>query len=358
MIAPLSAKHVLGTSIAVLAIALALGFGSIGRSAPEDRGASFVPDQVLVKFRRGAAPDAIAHVAGEHHISRATSIPGIGVTQMQLSASSGGVEAVVQALRQNPNVEFAEPDYTVSAVNAPNDPYFTGGFQWNMVKVQAPQAWDITNGSPGASVAILDTGIDLSHPDLQGKVVANVNFSDSTTATDVNGHGTRVAGIAGAVTNNGIGVAGLGYDTSLLNVKVMGDNGTGGFGWVAQGVVWAADHGATVINMSLGGPVLDAMEQAAIDYAIENGVIVVASAGNEGEDGMGYPGAYAPVISVAASGWVGEWAPVGNRAWWYNRNVPDPTAAAGFYITDFSSRAIGTQDLDVAAPGSWVVGPY
>ena len=110
--------------------------------------------------------------------------------------------------------------------------------------------------------------------------------------------------------------------------------------------------------MSLGGPSLDAVEKNAIDYAVDNGVIIVASAGNEGEAGMGYPGAYKPVISVAASGWIGEWLPIGNRSWWNNQDVPDPFNAADYYITDFSSRALEGQDLDVAAPGSWVVGPY
>jgi subtilisin family serine protease len=98
------------------------------------------------------------------------------------------------------------------------------------------------------------------------------------------------------------------------------------------------------------------MEKAAIDYAVEQGVIIVASAGNEGTTGMGYPGAYAPVISVAASGWTGEW--VGGRTWWYAKDVADPTNVEDFYITDFSSRALPGQDLDVAAPGSWIVGPY
>jgi subtilisin family serine protease len=105
--------------------------------------------------------------------------------------------------------------------------------------------------------------------------------------------------------------------------------------------------------------VLDAVEKAAIDYAIEQGVIIVASAGNAGEAGMGFPGAYAPVISVAASGWVGEWTtPLGNNTWWRTRDVADPTSADDFYITDFSSRQLDGQQLDVAAPGSWVVGPY
>ncbi len=108
--------------------------------------------------------------------------------------------------------------------------------------------------------------------------------------------------------------------------------------------------------MSLGGPTLEAMEQAAIDYAISKGVIVVASAGNEGYQGMGYPGAYEPVISVAASGWVSEW--VGGGTWWYANDVADPLNPNDYYITDFSSRELPGQDLDVAAPGSWVVGPY
>jgi len=96
------------------------------------------------------------------------------------------------------------------------------------------------------------------------------------------------------------------------------------------------------------------MEKSAVDYAVSKGVIIVASAGNAGTNGMGYPGAYAPVISVAASGWVGEWTKTG----WWTSDVPDPTDIANFYIADFSSRQKAGQDLDVAAPGTWVVGPY
>jgi len=149
---------------------------------------------------------------------------------------------------------------------------------------------------------------------------------------------------------------------TIIPVKVLNQNGSGWSSAVARGIRYVADLKAgplagypVIINMSLGGPELDAMEEAAIDYAIEKGVIIVASAGNEGEDGMGYPGAYAPVISVAASGWVGEWTATG---WWRYVDVADPTSASDFYITDFSSRELPGQDLDVAAPGSWVVGPY
>jgi len=114
-----------------------------------------------------------------------------------------------------------------------------------------------------------------------------------------------------------------------------------------------------VMNMSLGGPTLDALEQAAIDAAVQAGVIIVASAGNSGPTGaMGFPGAYGPVISVASAGYVREWE--GSNAWWRNAvsNTDDPTNPAQYYISAFSSLRTGTQDLDVAAPGSWVVGPY
>jgi subtilisin family serine protease len=158
-------------------------------------------------------------------------------------------------------------------------------------------------------------------------------------------------------------VNGVAPKATVIPVKVLNQNGSGWSSVVARGITYVADLKASalreypvVINMSLGGPVLDAMEQAAIDYAISQGVIIVASAGNAGEAGMGYPGAYAPVISVAAAGWVGEWSAPGS--WWRTLDVDDPTVIEDVYITDFSSREKAGQDLDVAAPGSWIVGPY
>ncbi|WP_322508747.1 S8 family peptidase [Anaerolinea sp.] len=182
---------------------------------------------------------------------------------------------------------------------------------------------------------------------------------------DQDSHGTHVTSTILGYNLRGTPVNGVAPKATVIPVKVLNQNGSGWSSVVARGIVYVADLKAgplknypVVINMSLGGPVLDAVEKAAIDYAVSQGVIIVASAGNSGEAGMGYPGAYAPVISVAASGWTGEWTPPGNRAWWYNLNVPDPLNANHYYITDFSSRQKPGQDLDVAAPGSWVVGPY
>ena len=198
-----------------------------------------------------------------------------------------------------------------------------------------------------------------------GGEVGTVSSQPNKWEHDQNSHGTHVTSTILGYSLGGTPINGTAPNAMVIPVKVLNQNGSGWSSVIARGIVYVADLKAgplaghpVIINMSLGGPVLDAVEQAAIDYAIAQGVIIVASAGNRGTAGMGYPGAYEPVIAVAASGWIGEWSPPGNGGWWYNRNVPDATDPAQFYITDFSSRELAGQDLDVAAPGSWVVGPY
>jgi len=197
-----------------------------------------------------------------------------------------------------------------------------------------------------------------------GGEVGTVSSQPNKWEHDQNSHGTHVTSTILGYSLRGTPVNGVAPMATVIPVKVLNQNGSGWSSVVARGITYVADlkkdgalgDAAVVINMSLGGSTLDVMEKEAIDYAIEQGVIIVASAGNEGTAGMGYPGAYAPVISVAASGWVGEW--VGGSTWWYAKNVADPLNPDDFYITDFSSRAKSGQDLDVAAPGSWIVGPY
>jgi len=192
----------------------------------------------------------------------------------------------------------------------------------------------------------------------------NVSEQPNKWEHDQNSHGTHVTSTILGYYTGAYAVNGAAPMATIIPVKVLNQNGSGWSSVIARGIVYVADLKAgpladypVIINMSLGGPALEAMEQDALDYAIEQGVIVVASAGNEGLAGMGYPGAYEPVISVAASGWIGEWYPNGSRSWWY-QNVADPTKPEDFYIADFSSRQLAGQDLDVAAPGSWVLGPY
>lgn len=180
---------------------------------------------------------------------------------------------------------------------------------------------------------------------------------------DKNGHGTHVTSTILGYNFRGVPIDGVAPDATVIPVKVLNQNGSGWSSVVARGITYVADLKAgplhdspVIISMSLGGPGPDALEQAAIDYAISQGVIVVAAAGNGGTAGMDFPGAYAPVISAAASGWTGEWQ-TGVR-WWLLDDVADPTNPSDFYIADFSSRGLAGQDLDVAAPGSWVVGPF
>jgi subtilisin family serine protease len=237
----------------------------------------------------------------------------------------------------------------------------------------------------GVYVAILDTGLLPTwrsyFPEARiatqyaksfgggGNDRGNVSEQPNKWEQDTHSHGTHVTSTVIGYSFNGTPINGVAPKATIIPVKVLNQNGSGWSSVIAAGIVYVADLKAdalggapVVINMSLGGPNLDAVEKAAVDYAIGKGVIIVASAGNEGADGMGFPGAYTPVISAAASGWVGEWKVCGGTAfstsWWITCDVPDPTDPDDFYITDFSSRQKTGQDLDVAAPGSWVVGPF
>jgi thermitase len=195
----------------------------------------------------------------------------------------------------------AEPIARAAAIteDIPDDANYSQ--QWGLTIVQAPQAWKITHGSSTIKIAILDSGIDSNHPDLAAKIVEKKNFSDSPTVEDKYGHGTHVAGIAAAATNNKIGIAGMGYNTSLMNVKVLGDGGGGAYSWIIQGITWAADNGANVINLSMDGSVDSPALKQAIDYAWNKGVVIVTSASNNGRSVPSYPAAYNNCISVAAT---------------------------------------------------------
>jgi subtilisin family serine protease len=296
-------------------------------------------------------------------------------------------EGELSAIRSLPYVAAANPDAErkgapVDTVNA--EDFLNGINTWDQDAINVTDfgaGRTIGYDGEGVYVAVLDTGLLDSwrqyFPQERiatqfakafsggGGEVGKVSETPNVWEHDQNSHGTHVTSTILGYNLRGVPVNGAAPMATVIPVKVLGQAGFGWSSMVARGIVYVADlkdgplaDHPVVINMSLGGSVLDAVEKAAIDYAIGKGVIIVASAGNEGEDGMGYPGAYEPVISVAASGWIGEWAPPGNRSWWNNRDVPDPTNADDYYITDFSSRELAGQDLDVAAPGSWVVGPY
>jgi len=180
------------------------------------------------------------------------------------------------------------------AVSIPNDIYYQR--QWALSYLQA----SLTKvGNSEVTVAVLDSGIDAAHEDLAGKITGSVNFTASMTGSDVQGHGTHVAGILAANINNGIGIAGVAGNIILLNVKVVEDNGMVWPSNVAKGIVWAVDNGAQVINMSLTMPMDSQKVADAVKYAADHNVIMLAAAGNR-ISSRTYPAAYPEVIAVAA----------------------------------------------------------
>ncbi len=261
-------------------------------------GAQLVPDRFLVRFKDGIAEDTRCSINAIHGCRQVESIPGINV-QVLTVPKGRTLHDMLKIYQRNPHVEFAEPDYIAYAAVIPDDPYFQT-YQKSLHKIGAPAAWEITTGSAGVTVAVLDTGVMLTHADLSGRLADGYDFiNDTDRPDDDNGHGTGVAGVIGAVTNNGQGIAGITWQNPLMPVKVLNRNGSGNYSVIAKGIIYAADQGARVINLSLGGSQSSATLKQAIDYAQRKKAVVVAAAGNSNGPVL-YPAKYPNVIAVAA----------------------------------------------------------
>ncbi len=236
----------------------------------------------------------------------------------------------MQELSQNPNVEYVEPNYVVKAKFIPNDPYYA--FQWGNQMIRVDAAWDKANlvKRTTVTVAVLDTGVKVNHEDLKRVMVPGIDLADDKKSTDdVVGHGTHVAGIIAGQIDDGIGISGVADHCKIMPVKVLNDEGNGDDANIVEGIKYATDHGAQVINMSLGGPGSSDALQDAINYATSHGVDVVVAAGNE--DGpIDTPGNCKGVITVGA----------------IDRNLKK---------ADYSNYG---DKLDIVAPGSDVLSTY
>jgi len=217
-------------------------------AAPEKRvNHTYKKGQILVKFKDGTSSREIDNQIRNNKSKLESVIPGINVHVLKVPESAE--EKVIFALSHNPNVEFAELDYLASVFMNPNDTYFSSN-QWGLentgqqiagrigtidADIDSSTAWDITQGN--VKVAILDTGIDQDHVDLSSKIVDQRNFTDSSSIDDIYGHGTHVAGIVAAITNNSVGVAGGCPNCVLINAKVLNDSGSGANSWIANGII-------------------------------------------------------------------------------------------------------------------------
>lgn len=214
-------------------------------------------------------------------------------------------QEMITELEGEDEIESAEPNYIFQKQalqrSVPNDEFFAH-YQWNLTQINAESGWDIEEGAEEVIIAVLDTGIDMDHEDLAGHLLPGRNmFKDTDDVSDEHGHGTHVAGISSAITNNITGIAGMTWNNKILPVKVLDDQGEGSLYEITRGIIWATDQGARVINLSLGDDVSAQMLHEAVRYADERDVVLIAAAGNENVQVPMYPAAYEEVLAVAAT---------------------------------------------------------
>ena len=327
----------------LLAAALALPAPSASATPPVAAGVEqYARGRILVMPRAGLSSSEFAKVLAPHG-GRGRKVGQSDLHVVDLPGN-GSEKAVVERLLKNPHVKYAELDRLVSPNFVANDPYL--GSEWHINKVNAPAAWDVTQGS-GIIIAILDSGVDGTHPDLAAQMVPGFNFMDNNTNTaDVNGHGTAVAGVAAASTNNGMGVAGVAGQARIMPVRIADANAYAYYSTIAQGITYAADHGARIANCSYGGVAGSAAIQSAAQYMKSKGGLVFVSAGNNGVDENILPtttmiavsatdetdnrtswSSYGNFVSLAAPGITYTTSRGGNYDQWMGTSFSSPLAA-------------------------------
>jgi thermitase len=256
--------------------------------------------------------------------------------------------------KKDDHVDFAEPhfilmqnDVAPAKGNRPNDQLYLEKYQWNLPAIGTEDGWGITRGDEDIIIAVIDTGVDVHHPDLKNRLVDGYNtITDRNEPDDDNGHGTHVAGIIASETNNHQGTAGVTWYNKIMPIKAMGAKGYGTTFDIAKGIVWAVDNGADVINMSLGNYQESNVLRRAVKYAHDHDVVMVSAAGNDNTRQPSYPAAYPEVLSVSAINYDGNLAQFSNYGDYINVTAP------GVYIpsTYFENQYASLSGTSMAAP--------
>ncbi len=304
-----------------VAVALACSAGAHAQQAATSAGEEFASGRILIKARAGLPDAALSRILQQNGGGTARRV---GRTDLRIVTLRPGQEKrLVERLKRHPHIEFAEVDRKVP-LQSSNDPFF--GSQWHLTKIGVPSAWNATDGS-GVRIAILDTGVDGNHPDLKDRMVAGYNFYDGNTDTrDVHGHGTAVAGTAAATLNNGAGVASPAGRASIMPLRISAPDGYAYWSTVANALVWAADNGARVANVSYAVTGSSTVQSAA-NYMKSKGGLVVVSAGNNGRDeGLAATSAMITVSATDSGDNLTSWSS-------YGPMVDISAPGAGIYTT-------------------------
>jgi len=341
------------------------------------KGSPYVPNEVLVKFKPTISEQMIDATIEAYQSRKLKRIPRIGIYQIQIPDGTT-VKEMLFLLRRNPYVEHAEPNYIAYIAVTPNDEFFWRQYALSNpggvlpipedpegtqgADIKATAAWEETKGDEKVIIAVIDSGVDYNHEDLNANMWTNsgeipdngedddgngyvddyygINvITGSGDPMDDHGHGTHVAGIAAAETNNREGIAGVAWNCKILPVKVINDQGEGTYFQVIQGIDWAADNGADVINISLGGDSESTFLEDALKDAYDKNIVIVAAAGNEGAAVL-YPAAYDDYcLAVAATNYNDE------RVTFANSSEIDLEKWESNY----------GPEVDVAAPGQWIM---
>ncbi|MDI3547058.1 MAG: serine protease [Halanaerobiales bacterium] len=301
-------------------------------TVPEEP-ALYNPGEYIVKFTKNLT---VKYIDEEILKGYGKTLRKIAGNTYKIKITSSEKFNLIDSLANNPLISYIEPDYLVHIQDytVPNDPGYSQ--QWNLKMLGLSRTWNSYQGSNNVVVAVVDTGILPGHPDLKDNLVPGYDFVDNDndpTDTDPNfSHGTHVAGIIGAVTNNREGIAGINWHVRIMPVRVIGPGGSGGYSALISGIREAVDRGADVINLSLAGEVDSPSLHDAVKYAVAKGVTVVAAAGNNNSTPILYPARYPEVISVGAIG------PTKERAYYSNYGPNLDLVAPGGDSSVFSAE--------------------